>query len=75
MFLRRLKEIERGKGKKIAVDYGAEEWEALARLGDMLKKSEGLRLSVESDEIIQKYAYLIFRFILLLIKDIAYCRP
>lgn len=54
MFLRRLKEIERGKGKKIAVDYGAEEWEALTRLGDMLKKSEGLRLSVESDEIVQK---------------------
>nr|KIR45878.1 sterility protein Ste20 [Cryptococcus bacillisporus CA1280] len=53
MFLRRLKEIERGKGKKIAGDYGAEEWEALARLGDMLKRSEGLRLSVESDEIVQ----------------------
>lgn len=53
IFLRRLKKIGRGKGKERAVDNGAEELDALTRLGDMLKKSEALRLCVELDEVVQ----------------------
>ncbi|OWZ28826.1 sterility protein Ste20 [Cryptococcus neoformans c8] len=53
IFLRRLKEIGRGKGKERAVDNGAEELDALTRLGDMLKKSEALRLCVELNEVVQ----------------------
>ncbi|WVO18166.1 hypothetical protein L204_105869 [Cryptococcus depauperatus] len=51
MFLRRLKEINRGKGKER--ERGDEEADVLVRLGDIIKKSEGISLGVEVDDIIQ----------------------
>ncbi|WVQ86186.1 hypothetical protein IAT38_008354 [Cryptococcus sp. DSM 104549] len=59
MLVRRLKELSRGKGKdRASEDDGNEESETLVRLGDMFKKSEGLKLNIDVEEVLQSNSVL-----------------
>ncbi|WVR08773.1 hypothetical protein IAU60_005831 [Kwoniella sp. DSM 27419] len=52
-YLRKLRELSRGKGKAADGDQGHEAYDCLVKLGDLLKKSEGLRSVIETDDVLQ----------------------
>ncbi len=52
LLLRRLRELNQGKGKE--VERRDEPWDCLVRLGDLLKKSEAIRVGVGGEEVIQR---------------------
>ncbi|ORY28003.1 Rapamycin-insensitive companion of mTOR, middle domain-domain-containing protein [Naematelia encephala] len=51
--LRRLRDLNREKGKGKASDRGDEEWECLTRLAEVLKKSDGLKGLVDVEEVVE----------------------
>lgn len=52
ILLRRLRDLSRGKGME--VERRDDPWDCLNRLGQMLKKSEAVRVGVGGEEIIQR---------------------